>query len=227
MSKIFGITLPRKTAVQETLPPWRTDFRRKEELPDLKVIRTHFLLNYGSAALALALGVYAGWCELESSEVRTEIARLTSTLESGRVADETALAQSGEYSAYAATLAEFSKFREPPVDSARVLAAIGSVRAEGMTIKTVSVDGTFFNPNTKPPKQEVRIAVIGTQDLDNSQTAFARISDSYKRFRELKVWSEIPGRKPVSLPTPSKVATNLQNHVVEFTFELSLEEGTK
>ena len=98
MSKIFGIEIGRRQAVVEMLPPWRADFRRKGELPDLKVVRTHFLLNYGVAGIALGVAGYAGWCEYQYAELRSEIGQLGRALEAGRAADRDLLAQSALYS---------------------------------------------------------------------------------------------------------------------------------
>ena len=168
---------------------------------------------------------YAGWCEYQYAELRSEIGQLGRALEAGRAADRDLLAQSALYSEYAKTGAEFAKFKGVALDCQKAMAELGAIRADGMTIKTVSVDANFFNTTKK--REEVRIAVIGTQRLEGGAAAFDAVTDSYRRFRELKLWTGVKGRKPDSSPTPSKVATNLQDHVIEFTFELSLVEGAK
>jgi len=224
MSKVFGIEVGRKAAPPPPPPPWRADFRRREALPDLKVVRTHFLLNYGTAALAFALAAYAGWNEYQYAELRGEIRTLISDI-GARTADETkTLGQSGLWSEYAKSATEFVRFRETPVDCAKVLGEIGAVKNPDMVIRTISVDTAFFNPNTKRP--EIRVAVIGRQKLDGDKS-FEEVKEAYRRFRELKIWSEIRGRQIDAPPAPSRVVNNLQDHVIEFTFELSLREAGK
>jgi hypothetical protein len=41
----------KRSKKETTVACWRTDFRIVDELPDVKVVRTHFLINFGAIAL--------------------------------------------------------------------------------------------------------------------------------------------------------------------------------
>jgi len=43
---------------KKDFPAWHPDFRVTDDLPDIKAVRTDFLINIGSVGLALALLVY-------------------------------------------------------------------------------------------------------------------------------------------------------------------------
>lgn len=223
MSKIFGIEVGRKAPPLAPAPAWRADFRRREELPDLKVVRTGFLLNYGAVALAVGLAAFAISNEIEYAELRHEISGLEAG-SAGAVAGENALLKrSGIWSENARISDAYAGFRRGSGDCARLLAEIGAIKSPGMTVKSVSIDTTAVKAGSKPPVKEIRVTLVGTQKLDDVAKSFAEVTGAYRKFRELKVWSGIPGGKVRAEPVPTRVASNLQSHVIEFTFEIAIE----
>ena len=53
---------------------WHPDFRDLVALPDVKVVRTHFILNFVSLTILLCLIVYLGYQQVLSWDLRTRIA---------------------------------------------------------------------------------------------------------------------------------------------------------
>src|SRR6218665_645677 len=117
MNKFSLSKLTSKASAESSLGAWRADFRKVDELPDVKVIRTDFILNYGLAGLAVAVLAYAGYREMDYSVLRKEVAAKTAEVEAKTAKNTADLKESGEFTACLQYADAYSNFKSPvPVD---------------------------------------------------------------------------------------------------------------
>lgn len=225
MNKFSLSSLTSKSSSAPSLGAWRVDFRKTAELPDVKVIRTDFLLNYGLAALAVAALIYAGYREMEYNTLRGDILMKTAELESRRAKNDSDLKSSGEFTAYMRYADAFAGFKRPvPVDSLAIFESLGEVAGDKIVFKSILVDVNHIDlVKKKSPTIKVMLtgSVKGTSSLE-----FKQVEDSYERLKSLSIWSEIPGyaiAKSAS-KSPTSVSPNTQDQIIDFTFELPLEQ---
>lgn len=68
--------IPIKKSKQGHEAPWHQDFRNTDALPDIKVIRTRFFVNFVAIVVPLFVSILWAQQELSLSEVRGDIAKL-------------------------------------------------------------------------------------------------------------------------------------------------------
>lgn len=224
MSKFSLSSLTSKSASAPALGAWRADFRKTDELPDVKVIRTDFILNYGLAALAVAVLAYAGYRELDYGTLRSEISAKNAEIEARSAKNATDLKSSGEFTAYMQYADAFANFKRPvPVDALSILSALGEVKGDKLVIKSLLVDSSVPDA-TKKKVSKIKIMLTGGIK-GTSSLEFKQVEDAYERLKALSLWKEIPGyaiAKSAS-KSPTSVSPNTQDQVIDFTFELPLE----
>jgi hypothetical protein len=222
MSKFSLPKLGGKSDASDVLPPWRADFRRKDTLPDVKVVRTDFLVNYGLIGLAVVCLATAVSRELTYMGLRSEIDLLSTEITSRQAKNEKNLKDSGTFSAYMKFADAFLKFKATPVDSLRVVSELGAIKTGNMVIRNVLVDLSNVDPKTK--KEQVKVMVVGVSK-GVTQSNFSQVEDAFTKFKSLPVWGELKSYK-INSGKPVVVA-NTQEQVIEFTFELTLTEASK
>lgn len=204
---------------EEVIPPWRADFRDTSRLPDLKVVRTDFLVNYGMVSLAVILLSYAGFVEYGHWNMGKEIEDLERDIQSRTVQNTKSLQESGVFTANMAFVDEFVKFKTPRVDCVEVLAALGNFRPEGLTLGNITADCAFVDPKTK--KEKVRVVVAGSRKGSGPQD-IVHVGREFDRLTKIDFWKKVPGYKLVPPSSPA-IVTNTQSQSVDFSFELFLE----
>lgn len=222
MSKFSLPKIGGKSDVTDVLPAWRADFRRVSELPDVKAIRTDFLVNYGLIGLAIVCLVTAVSRELTYMGLRSEIDMLSLEIDSKRVKNEKNLKESGLFTAYMKFADAFLKFKSVPVDCHQVVSELGNIKTGNMVIRNILVDLSSVDPQTK--KERIKVMVVGVSK-GVSQANFNQVEESFAKFKSLPVWSGLRSYK-INSGRPVVVA-NTQEQVIEFTFELALMEAAK
>lgn len=134
-------------------PNWRPDFRDTDALPDVKAVRTNFLVNF--VALALAV-IVTGWFiikEYEAMAIQSQIDELKSTIAQSTSANNGYLKQSKEFTALtpkAEDLVAFYKGYKFPLD---VLVALCESRPTTISLQSMSFGKKARNVGTnKKPK---------------------------------------------------------------------------
>lgn len=222
MSKFSLGGLTSKSAPEQGLTAWRADFRKVEDLPDVKVIRTDFLLNYGLVALALGVAAFAVSRELDYASMRKEIEVISAEIDAKRVTNEANLKTAFEFNQYIKYIEEFSKFKKPvPAGCLDVLSVIGELKSDKVTFKSLLIDSTTTNSAVKT-KKNLKVTLVGAVKGAGSGE-FKTVEETYERFRTLPLWTEVPGYVSKAAKSPASVSASTQDKVIDFSFELPLE----
>lgn len=89
---------------------WRVDFRNKENLPDIKLIRTSFVINYGSFILMLCCATLFINQQVKLSSYARKIEDVQAESKSLKPSHQDALSRSSEFRKFAKEMADFRKF---------------------------------------------------------------------------------------------------------------------
>lgn len=217
MSKKPFSFLASSKSTESLSSPWRADFRDVSRLPDLKVVRTDFLINYGLLALAVLLASYAGFVEYGNWSLNKEIEACESEMNSRRVQDSKCLRDSGQFSANMSVVDAFVKFKTRSVGCAEILAELGKFRPEGLRVSGVLVDSAHVDLKTK--KERVRVMLSGSKSGVTPANIY-EVDAAYKRFIGLPLWRR--DKALVMTPAPLGIQTN--DKTIDFTFELFLDK---
>ncbi len=120
-------------------PAWRPNFRITEELPDTKVIRTDFLLNFIFVALALLAGVYLLNIQLQIWSLKSSINSYEERIAAGDADNKKFLRQSADFEKQSKNLKEVLDFVRAQVPPTNLLEALQNSRPEQLILTSVSV----------------------------------------------------------------------------------------
>ncbi len=170
---------PRNDRTAWRLPAWHPDFRRVDKLPDTKVIRTRFFINFASLAVAASLLLYFVYREYTMSDFNEQIAGWQAKIDANRRASDEALALSRTFGDEEKKLAEFAAFLNPRLVLSEFLLHLGSTLPPELTIETVSVEDTGVS---------LRGLAVGS-----AEEASGRISPYVEQLRQDKVLALVFG----------------------------------
>lgn len=118
--------------------PWHPDFRDVSALPDLKVVRSSFFINFAPLVVAVALLGYWIFIEIQIGSLSGAIASHQGEIALHEKTNAELLRQSAEFEKWAKNINEIQGFVGVPFKSSDFLAAIGSVRPAQMTLTQLS-----------------------------------------------------------------------------------------
>lgn len=103
-----------KRSKKDFQPYWRPNFVNPSELPDIKAVRTNFIINSIAIVLALSMVFLIGQREYNAKNLETTIARLEERVAKADAEDRKNLRLSGEFKEAAEYIVEVAKFSETP-----------------------------------------------------------------------------------------------------------------
>lgn len=103
-----------KRSKKNLQPAWRPNFVNQSELPDIKVVRTNFIINIFAVALALSMVFVLAKREYSAAVLETTISRLEERIAGAEASDQKNLALSRQFKESAEYVLEVGKFVEAP-----------------------------------------------------------------------------------------------------------------
>ena len=155
-------------------PHWRPNFVNVSALPDIKVIRTNFIINSISVLLMLLVGFYVLQREYRAHSLSKTIATIEQQIRVAEGEDATSLKFSREFRDAAKHVAELEKFYATPFMAHDFLTQIIQMRPEQLIFKQLSL-------------------VESLQTVDGAQVVVYRINISGE-VRSLTVLDEFKGQ---------------------------------
>lgn len=120
-------------------PHWRPNFVNTSELPDIKVIRTDFIINFVAVLLLLLVGFYVLQREYRAYALGNTIEDMEQRIRVADADDSAHLKLSREFRDLAAHVAELEKFHATPVVAHEFLTQITKMRPEELIFKQISL----------------------------------------------------------------------------------------
>lgn len=214
--------LAKKDEPKDVSRPWRVSFIDAAALPDIKVVRTKFLLNYGCVALAVGAFIFALMQELSIRETSAEIVANTGRIDSMSAADLKIRTNAALCDEYLVNAAAFTSFKRPKFDIFGVYSALGALRADGFVFENLLLDRSAVDFKTKKPICKI---VLSGKRKGKSGEDIRQIEQLYGRIVELDYFKSLKAVKLAPRAPGSLVTTiDQQDQFIGFVFEFSLEE---
>ena len=120
-------------------PAWRPNFRDVQALPDIKVIRTDFLLNFIFLTLLVGAGALYAMKELQIRERQELQAELNAAIEQLQSGDREFIRLDKEFQGKIKSLEELAKFADDPLAEGRLFVDLAKVQPAEVVLSSLSI----------------------------------------------------------------------------------------
>ncbi|NBB79349.1 MAG: hypothetical protein GVY36_07885 [Verrucomicrobia bacterium] len=163
-----------KRSEKNRQPNWRPNFVNASDLPDIKVVRTNFIINFVAVALALVMvGMFLSR-EYKLRSLETTIDRLESRISKAESVDKKSLRLSREFKDVAAYIVEVGKFLDTPFYAHELVQTFASIQPDDLIYKSIDVSE---KANDKDDKKGIAYQVALSGDAKS-----LTVLDEFKRI---------------------------------------------
>ncbi len=134
---------------------WHPNFRNVETLPDIKAIRTDFIINWGIVLVAAVLLMFFLKNEIAALSVGRSIKEFETKISENTGKNNNNLRLSGEFGTLSKKISELTDFVKAPVTPSIFLLTFAQVKPEEMLMQSISYDSQTIdlgNRKTAPGK---------------------------------------------------------------------------
>lgn len=122
--------------------PWRPNFNNAEKLPDTKVVRTGFLLNFAAIALAVILTSYLAILEYNISTLRGAGNDLQQQIDKSAADNRRLVMLSGQFNQAARNMDQVAKFRHLPFELHQLILDLAALKPAEVIFQSVALQPT-------------------------------------------------------------------------------------
>lgn len=141
-------------------PHWRPDFRITDTLPDIKVIRTDFLVNFVAVTLALVVAFYVLQREYRIYDLNSTIQTMSEAAQSEEAVNAKRLALSGEFIKASQHIVELEKFYQMPISAHKLMAELCRLKPDGLLFNAIKFDESVVK-NGKKSEIQYQVSLAG------------------------------------------------------------------
>lgn len=134
---------------QEFQPHWRPDFRIPSTLPDIKIIRTGFAVNFVALTLVVVVAFMLFQREYRSRALSAKIQEMEQRIENAEPADKASLKLNEQFRNSAAHIEEIQEFYTVPLVPHDLLARFTEMQPEDLIFSRVTVSESVEKQNKK------------------------------------------------------------------------------
>lgn len=124
---------------KDVQPHWRPNFVNTASLPDIKAVRTGFIINFVSVVLMLLTGFYLVQREYRAYALSNTIDELEQRIRIGEPDDALSLKLSRKFRDQAAHIAELEQFYTSPALAHQLVKGLSEMRPKELIFKRISV----------------------------------------------------------------------------------------
>lgn len=198
---------------------WRPDFRDNDALPDVKAVRTNFMVNLVAVALACLVAVWFGIKEFQAMSLQTEIDNLKASIQDASGKNRAALKLSKEFTQLSPKVDDLVAFYDGYQFPLNILLPISESRPETIALESFTLSKAGVNKGSqKKPNMVYTPRVTLTAILKGESVEALQELDKYKvTLQELPIFE---GKlESINVSQPRRVG----NHF-EFTIVINLKE---
>ena len=146
-------------------PHWRPDFKIQSTLPDIKVVRTDFIINVIAVALVLIAAVTLLQSEYRAHVLRSSISQMEQRIRTAEAGDNQSLKESERFRKSAQSVEELQRFFQAPFLTHALLAELASLRPEELIFSRVKFSESVDRLKGKGKKTEMGYTINITGDV--------------------------------------------------------------
>lgn len=166
----------RKRRTAPTLP-WQPDFRQSERLPDIKVVRTSFLLNAVAGFAFLLVLALVGMREWDYRTTSADLEVLRGQVAAREAEHQAALRQSAEFNRLSRAVEEVNAFQTLPIYPTRFLLRLSDTLPTGVLVESVGLDTRVLTRGRNTTEVYV-VRMLGS--VEGTPGAATQIINDYK-----------------------------------------------
>ena len=170
---------------KEMQPFWRPNFVNQSELPDIKVIRTDFIINLIAVTLTLCVAFYLLQAEYRSYTLGKTILGMEQQIRVADSNDVENLKRSETFRESAQNIVEVEEFFDAPLLVHEFLYDLAGIRPEDLIFNSVSLSESM----TKQSNKSVRIYSINISGDAKNLT----VLDDFKKVLSEEELLQLPG----------------------------------
>lgn len=155
---------------REIQPYWRPDFKIQSTLPDIKVVRTDFIINSIAVALALIAGFTLLQREYRAYSLRSAIVGMEQRIRVSEADDNLNLQESARFRESAQSIEELQRFFRVPFTAHDFLAELSLLKPKGLIFSRVMISEAVITSKKKgqggtAAKPQVKYTINVTGDV--------------------------------------------------------------
>lgn len=180
-------------------PYWRPDFRIADELPDIKVVRTDFLINFVVVFIVLALLALLGYREVRGRELGRQIDTAKEFVAERTRDNQTALRANTAFRRESEKINDIERFINTTPDRLAIFTALAESCPENIALERVSIS---LGPRPARGQSQIRNTEVRLTGVLRGGSAEAlRYINAYRQTVEsLPVFVDRLERVTVSQP---------------------------
>jgi len=124
---------------QNIQPYWRPNFVNASGLPDIKAVRTDFIVNFVSIVFATLAAFYVIQSEYRAYSLNKTISDMEEQIQAAEADDTASLRLSVKFRKLAANIVELEQFYAAPFTTLDFLTQISQMRPKGLIFKQLSL----------------------------------------------------------------------------------------
>jgi hypothetical protein len=127
------------------IPAWHPDFRHPSRLPDTKVVRTQFFVNFAAIAVAASLLLFFSYQEYRINNLSRQAVDWQTQIDTNRRASVQAVTLSQRFAAEERKIDELKNFVKARLVLSQFLLNLGNTLPQEMAISSVEIRNTGAN----------------------------------------------------------------------------------
>lgn len=129
-------------------PRWRPNFVIQSELPDIKVVRTNFLINIVAVSMALSMVFLLLSREYSARSLESAISSLERRIEDAATKDRKSLQLSGDFKKAAEYVIEVGQFSERLFRVHELVRELSSIKPDDLVYNSITVSESMGSGET-------------------------------------------------------------------------------
>lgn len=162
---------------------WRADFRLVDRLPDTKVVRTKFIVNFCFITILICLLILAAYRETNKIGLRQSITSLQLEVESRASSNRHVTELSRDFRALANKMDDIRTLKQRPVRPTWLLVELARIRTPDVVYDTISYEH-FWATERKSEGFKVRLRGKGRTTADiaelKNQLAIFEVAEGWE-----------------------------------------------
>jgi len=204
-------------------PNWHPDFRDSEVLPDVKAVRTNFLVNFVALALAVVLVGVLVFSEYQAMTVSSAIADEEEKIAAEAPSNREYLKLSAQFEKLSPKAEDLENFYAGYLSPLEVTLALSESRPETIALQSIDFRASRENTGSAKRPKYVRIPVYTIKGMlrGDSAEALDELDNYAVLVRDLEVFKDNLESVEVSRPTRNQLLG-----LFEFTIVVNLKPAS-
>ncbi len=172
--------------------PWRIDFKRAENLPDIKVIRTSFFLNAISFILPAIIIIFWAQAEITLSGVNEELSRLSEEQNSKVGGDRQLVKLSSSFDAEVGKIQSLEQYKFNLFEGSEFILAVSQCSSGNIILNSIKVDKTARVSGGKVKKVvNVWESALTGYVVEAGVEATSVVNGFVETIKQQELWAEL------------------------------------